>query len=188
MEPVTPERFRAAFLRAIASLQPKLQVAWRRDWRSYTDFIRDRLLPTVSNDLKVKSYCRDYYTLDTVFFHEQDTTYFPKDKTYAKYIEVAIEHENDAKSSATEMNKLQLFNARLRVLIVYTREGEETENRIRCYNEIIAGADLFKEVAERRQQIVIFGKSERTDELPPSRPEDWRFYVYEQDGLGPMRP
>ena len=43
----------------------------------------------------VKAYCeKDYYWLDAIFCEEGDSVHFAADRVYAKYISVALEHEN----------------------------------------------------------------------------------------------
>jgi hypothetical protein len=73
------------------------------------------------------------------------------------------------------MNKLQMFNAPLKVLITYAAEGAEGDSLLRKYEAVISESDVFSDIATLRQQLVIFGT--------PKTLRDWRFYAYENDGF-----
>jgi hypothetical protein len=117
-------------------------------------------------------YSADYYTLVCIYYTERDTDHFSPDTTYAKYICIALEHENDIRGSAIEMNKLQLFNAPLKVLITYTQHASERAAYLESYTKILRGADIFGDFATHRRQLVVFGDKQETT-------VNWRFYVYE---------
>jgi hypothetical protein len=78
------------------------------------------------------------------------------------------------------MNKLQLFNAPLKVLITYTPVGQATDSLLRKYENIIKASDVFNDVATLRQQMVILGTAKALAE--------WRLYAYENDGFVLMMP
>jgi hypothetical protein len=78
------------------------------------------------------------------------------------------------------MNKLQLFNAPLKVLITYAPAGAATESLLRKYEKIIGASDVFHDVATLRQQLVIIGT--------PKSVAEWRLYAYENDGFVLMLP
>lgn len=101
--------------------------------------------------LRLESYCeKDYYWLDAIFYEEKDEVNF-SDGILAKYISVAIEHENNASNAHEEMNKLQIYNAPLRVLIVYTQPGKETDEVRARFGKIVRDADFFNDSATRRR-------------------------------------
>jgi hypothetical protein len=78
------------------------------------------------------------------------------------------------------MNKLQSFNAPLKVLITYAPEGPASENLLRKYESLIKASDVFNDIATLRQQLVILGT--------PKTVREWRFYAYENDGFVLMLP
>ena len=78
------------------------------------------------------------------------------------------------------MNKLQSFNAPLKVLITYANEGSASEKLLRKYEELIKVSDVFNDVATLRQQLVILGT--------PKTAREWRYYAYENDGFVLMLP
>jgi hypothetical protein len=73
------------------------------------------------------------------------------------------------------MNKLQSFNAPLKVLITYAAEGAASESLLRKYENLIKASDVFNDVATLRQQLIILGT--------PKTVLEWRFYAYENDGF-----
>jgi hypothetical protein len=115
-----------------------------------------------------------------MFYEERGTDHAGNHATYAKWISVALEHENAGANSFETMNKLQLFNAPLKVLISYAGEGVETDSLLRKYERIMSAADVFDDFATLRQQLVVLGT--------PKTVQDWRFYAYESDGFVLMLP
>src|SRR5437867_3737333 len=95
-----------------------------RDWTKYTTLIRERVSPSNGSRICLHAYSSDYYTLDCVYYEQKDTKHFPVESTYVCYLAVALEHQNFPASSRAEMNKLQLFNSPLKVLVTYGRPSE----------------------------------------------------------------
>ena len=87
-----------------------------------------------------------------------------------------MEHENYARGSCNEMNKLQLFNSPLKVLITYARPGFGLEEHLERYTKIVRWADAFGDFTIHRRQLVVFG------DMPLGIPE-WRGYAYESNGF-----
>lgn len=138
--------------------------------------MRDTILPAIAPLLNVKVYSGDYYTLDCIYFTERDTEHFGAQTTYATHIGIALEHENDIRGTAIEMNKLQLFNAPLKVLITYCQTASERDFYLQCYVKILRAGDIFSDFATLRRHLVIFGS---IDETTPR----WHFYAYESSGF-----
>jgi hypothetical protein len=118
----------------------------------------------------------DSCDLDSIFYSERDNEHFGSTVTYAKCISIAMEHENEPRGTAIEINKLQLFNASLKVLITYVQKPKERSLYLDRYMKIIQGADLFDDFATLRRQLVIFGSL--TDQTV-----SWHFYAYETSGF-----
>jgi hypothetical protein len=134
----------------------------------------------VALNLGLQAWNKEYYTLDGMLYEERGTDNTGKYASYANWVSVAIEHENDVSRAQETMNKLQLFNAPLKVLITYVHEGDATESLLRRYENIIRASDVFNDVATLRQQLVILGT--------PKTVGEWRFYAYESDGFVLMLP
>jgi hypothetical protein len=123
---------------------------------------------------------KDYYALDGMFYEERGRDNSGKYTTYAKWITVALEHAARPSRTHEEINKLQMFNAPLKVFITYVAEGVETESLLSKYESVIREADAFNDVSTLRKQLVILGS--------PQAVREWRFYVYESDGFVLMLP
>jgi hypothetical protein len=121
--------------------------------------------------LNLKIYNGDYYTLDAIFYDEKDVHNFPEHTTYAKYIVIALEHENRLCGTQVEINKLQLFNAPLKVLITYSNDEKEKERYLEMFKNVIKDADVFGDISTSRKQLVVFGSCDGTT-------TNWSFHVY----------
>lgn len=158
-EIVTPQDFKGAFLSASSELNSKLIGCWK-DYTEYTSFFRAEFLKSVAMRLGKKCYGFDYYSIDAIFYDEQDTEYFPKESFYVKNISVAIEHENDAALSHEEIHKLQLFNASLKVLVIYSKKKDQIERLLEEFSRMIRSADIFGDFSKKRKQLVIIGSKQ----------------------------
>jgi hypothetical protein len=178
MRQISPKEFTAAFLAVVEEERSDIAVRWAGPRADYTRFMRTVVLTKVGERLGLKTYCSDYYTLDAIFYEDKDVEHFPADHTYAKYVAVALEHENVVTTSCTEMNKLQLFNAPLKVLITYA-PGSDMENSLAKYAKIVRNADCFGDIATLRRQVVLFGDMSQNAQI-------WRSFVYEGEGFVPL--
>jgi hypothetical protein len=177
---VTPREFRNAFVAVMKSERDGFRTAVGFETKSYNYFMRSNIFPKIAKHLGLLSWRKEYYTLDGMFYEERGTDHTGNHATYAKWISVALEHENTGANSFETMNKLQLFNVPLKVLISYAAEGVETDSLLRKYERILRAADVFDDFAALRQQLVILGT--------PKTVENWRFYAYESDGFVLMLP
>ena len=177
---VTPREFRNAFVAVMKSERDGFRTAVGFETKSYNYFMRSNIFPKIAKHLGLLSWRKEYHTLDGMFYEERGTDFAGNHATYAKWISVALEHENTGANSSETMNKLQLFNAPLKVLINYAAEGVETDSLLRKYERIMSAADVFDDFATLRQQLVILGT--------PKTVENWRFYAYESDGFVLMLP
>ena len=172
---VTPEMFKSAFLDTFSYSKDKLLAAWDSR-KEYTILIqgnksREGLLSTIANKLGL-NYMREYWSLDGVFYKYIDTQHFTKYWSFAEYIAVAVEHENDIWTSNQEINKLSIINAPLKVLITYP-DKEGVDIHLQSYTEIIKKSDIFSDFSDHRKQLVIFGLEKDEDIV-------WEFYLYKQ--------
>ena len=180
MNKVTPRDFRNAFLAVMESEHDSFRTAIGFETKSYNYFMRSTIYPKIARHLGLLSWNKEYYTLDGMFYEERGVDDTGKYATYANWISVAIEHEKDASGAHETMNKLQLFNAPLKVLITYAAEGAATDSLLRRYESIIKASDVFNDFATLRQQLVILGS--------PITVRQWRFYAYEEGGFVLMLP
>jgi len=158
MTHISPELFYGSFEGVAREYEPKLVKCWDSK-PQYTKLVRDEFLPALAKGLHLCCYShKDYYWLDAIFYAKADTTHFPAG-TYAEYISVALEHECESGGTVTEMNKLQLFNCPLKVLVTYPkpRGKDQATLLLEQYADIVTRADVFNDISTLRRQLVIFG-------------------------------
>jgi len=148
--------------------------------KSYHYFIRSNIFPRIARLLGLLTWNKDYHSLESIFYEERATDHFGNYTSFAKWVSVALEHERNPAKTAEKINKLQLFNVPLKVLITYAAEGPDTDALLRAYETVIREADIFNDAATLRQQLVILGT--------PKTVTEWRFYAYESDGFVLMLP
>ena len=176
MKIISPVEFKQAFQIVTGQAEQEMLRRWNNGTQ-YTSLIRDQILPGVAQELGLQGYCeKDYYWLDAIFYEEKDTVHF-RSGTYAKYIVVALEHENLPSGTAVEVNKLQLFNTPLKVLITYA-DGANAATLLAKYTNILAEADIFSDFTTKRKQLIIFGPP--GNRLPLHI--NWTFHIY-QNGV-----
>ena len=175
MKTITPRDFRNAFMAVMKAEHASFRTAVGFEPKSYAYFLRSNIFPRVAKHLGLLTWNKDYHGLESMFYEERGTDRFGNYTSFAKWVTVALEHERNASKTHETINKLQLFNTPLKVLITYAAEGEETDLLLRKFEGVIADSDLFKDTATLRQQLVIFGT--------PKTIREWRFYVYESDGF-----
>jgi hypothetical protein len=180
MKKVTPRAFRNAFVAVMKAEHDSFRTAVGFEAKSYMYFMRSNIFPKIAKQLGLQTWNKDYYGLDTMFYEERGTDDFGRFAAYAKWISVALEHAIKPTKTHEEINKLQMYNAPLKVLITYATEGAESESLLRKYEAVMCDSDAFIDFATLRQQLVIFGT--------PRTVLDWRFYAYESDGFVLMLP
>jgi len=166
------------FYKSLVETLTKYRIDLSERWdqpANYTRFIMDVILPEVGKNLEMECYAANYYTLDCVYYEECDLDHFRTDTTYVKYVAVALEHENFLTGSCVEMNKLQLFNTPLKVLITYS-SPRQVSTWLTKYADIVRKADIFQDAATLRRQLVVFG--DKPGEFPI-----WRGFIYEPEGF-----
>jgi hypothetical protein len=176
---ITPERFFQVFLKVVMQTNYDLVNLWL-DKKPYTKLMIVDCFKTMAERLNLTSWA-NYYYLDSVFYGETDDVNFPKGVMNAKYFDVALEHEHDIRYTAQEINKLQLFNAPLKVLVTYDECDSERQKYLSHYAGIIGAADIFGDVASRQRQLVIFGRKGKAEITI-----QWSPFVYKRDGFVPL--
>jgi hypothetical protein len=192
MSHITPQQFKDAFLQVVSARESDILDRWERPF-DYTFFMQDTVFRELGKLLAL-NYYPEYYKIDGVYYSELDTEHFPKGSTFATNLSVALEHENEIRSSAIEMNKLQLFNTPLKVLITYTRGGpndpesisqSERESYLELYANILAKGDIFGDFVTLRRQLIVFGRYQK---VASNDHVKWRFYAYEESGFKELTP
>jgi hypothetical protein len=180
MNKISLRDFRNAFVAVMKAEHDSFRTATGFETKSYKYFMRSTIYPRIGRHLGLQSWNKEYYTLDGMLYEERGTDETGKYASYANWISVAIEHEIDASQAQETMNKLQLFNAPLKVLITYAQLGAATDSLLRKYEGIISASDVFNDFATLRQQLVVLGT--------PKTVAEWNFYAYENGGFVLMLP
>jgi hypothetical protein len=180
MNKISPRDFHNAFVAVMRSESASFRTAVGFETKSYNYFMRTNIYPKIAKHLSLLSWNKEYYGLNGMFYEERATDNFGNYTAYAKWISVAIEHENNGLKAHETISKLQAFNAPLKVLITYAAEGAETDTLLARFERVMSGADVFDDFATLRQQLLIVGT--------PRTIRKWRFYAYESDGFVLMLP
>ena len=180
MHKISPRDFHDAFIAVMKSESDAFRTALGFETKSYNYFMRTNIYPKIAKHLGLLSWTKEYYGLNGMFYEERGTDNFGNFTAYAKWISVAIEHENLGPKAHEAIAKLQAFNAPLKVLIAYAAEGAETDTLLSRLEKVMSGADVFDDFATLRQQLLILGT--------PKTIRKWRFYAYESDGFVFMLP
>jgi len=122
-------------------------------------------------------YYRECHDLDAILYREIGDAHFKQKDDWAKYISVALEHENVHFTAAEEMIKLQRFNAPLIVLITYPEESAK-DQMLDKYSEIIHQADVLENASKNRRQLAMFGY----------KGGQWEAFVYKDGKFVPVPP
>jgi hypothetical protein len=175
MKIVSPIQFKEAFEKVSSEVTQELIDLWQKP-KEYTKFMRSTILPRMADELCLEVYCHvDYWKLlDAIFYERKDTLHFADDMVYAEYITIAVEFENLPRDSRIEMNKLQLFNTPLKVLITYADEAT-AEDLLAIYARIMNTSDVFSDFSTQRRQLVIFGP----DPFKIANQLNWTFHIFD---------
>jgi hypothetical protein len=119
-------------------------------------------------------YAQPWWTLDAIFFEREHLG-------LADYLNVAIEHENYSRRAVYQINKLSIFNAPLKVLIIYpgrpSKRGEpEQEGLLRLCSETVRAADTLGDFSHTRRQMIVLGSDQSMPEMGLLA---WRYFLYE---------
>ena len=178
---ISPELFLSRFREVATEIAPKLISLWKLE-TAYTACVMGELIPGLAARLKLNYYePGSYWPVDSIFFEEYDKVHFPS-ANYVKFISVAIEHENEPRTSLREMNKLQLFNTPLKVLVTYPAKGSHSRELLDKYEQIVRDADsMFGDTETPRRQLVIFGFHEDGSDVI-----EWEGYTFRGGSFVPV--
>lgn len=159
MEKIQAIDFYKAWLETVSNRKDHLLSIWRNS-KVYTSHIKgddNSIIEEVAKRLNLLCYPRDYYSLDTVFYKEEDRTPGINPNTFwFRDIRVAFEHENNFKGGLyQEVSHLLITNCDLKVLVTYP--NEDTESELKYLHEIISGNRQAKSISDEESFLIIFG-------------------------------
>jgi hypothetical protein len=107
MNRITPRDFRNAFVAVMKSEHDSFRTALGFETKSYNYFMRTNIYPKIAKQLNLLSWNKEYCTLNGMFYEERGTDNFGNYTAFAKWVSVAIEHENLGSRATETINKLQ---------------------------------------------------------------------------------
>jgi hypothetical protein len=126
----------------------------------------------VADKLHLLCYHSDYYSLDTVFYKEDDLVPGrPAVSYWLRDIRIAFEHENNFNSGLyREVSNLLITNCDLRVLV--TCPNGDGHEQLEYLHKVIQGSRQSQTISDDESFLVIFGFESDFS---------WDGYVYKQD-------
>ena len=174
MDKIKSQSFYQAWLDTVNTRKDHLLKIWRnaKEFTSYIKGDDNCLMEEVANKLNLLCYPRDYYSIDTLLYKQEDLVHNRNEGSYwFRDMRVAFEHENNFKGGLyQEASHLLLVNADLKVLVTYP--NEDTTNELKYLHEIISGNRQSKSISDDESFLIIFGYETGFE---------WEGFVYKQD-------
>lgn len=156
---VTSKIFYQAWITVVEEKRLELLDKWS-NFKAYTDLIvhsNDSVLISISERLKIKCYNKDYYSVDAVFYFDEDCVPRTKsDSWWFRGLRIAFEHENNFNSGLfQEASHLLIINCELRVLVSYPNKRRDDE--LKYLHEVINGSRNSEDISAKENFLIIFG-------------------------------
>ncbi|MCB9197538.1 MAG: hypothetical protein H6600_03705 [Flavobacteriales bacterium] len=163
-------RFYQSWLKQVELERDELMSIWRKP-KDFTEKVirqENGILMNIAKDLQLECYNVDYYCLDSVFYLNENVINNNANSFYLKQIEIAFEHENFFNENLfREVGHLLITNCKLRVLVTYPNDNEETiMERIR---EEIDSVEIRSELERNAGFLIILGYENQFQ---------WKGYLY----------
>lgn len=174
MDKTTSQQFFKAWVEAVQKRKEILSSVWRQP-KIFTSYVKGdnaSIMQEVAEKLNLICYHRDYYSIDTVLFKEDDLVPGRPQNTYwFRDIRVAFEHENIFNSGLyQEVSHLLITNCDLRVLVTYPDRDERAE--MEYLHGIIQGNRNSNLISQEESFLLIFGYEKSFE---------WNGYVFKDD-------
>lgn len=155
------EEFYKCWITAVSERKQLLVDNWRNN-RIFTSLVigsDESLLLNIANKLELKVYENNYYSLDAVFYEDEDLVpNLPPNKFWFRNLKIAFEHENHFNSGLyQEFSHLLITNCDLKVLVSYPDDDESRYKMLNYFTELILSNTRTKLYAESQELLVIFG-------------------------------
>ena len=176
---ITARQFYQAWLEVIGNNQEKIQQYChsKRDYTKLAISDNDSLIIQVAEKLGLSCYNADYYSLDSVLYHEQHRIKKGNDKYhYLSHICVAFEHENCFFSGLfQEVAHLLITLSQLKVLVSYPNSFEEKKvnQELVELHSIIAQTPDSDQISKKENFLLILGYNYKQDSK-----DSWKGLVF----------
>lgn len=173
MDKITAINFYQEWVKVVNERKDEMCKIWRNN-KKLTLFVKgseNSIIKKISDNLNLKSYEKDYYSIDTILYTDEDLVPKTKEGTFwFRDIKVAFEHENNVYSGLfQEVAHLLITNSELKVLVSYPNEAEE---ELPYLHDIIKGTRHSKTLSEEENFLIIFGYENNFE---------WEGYIYKED-------
>lgn len=174
MNDINGKSFFSAWKEAVDKQKETLEKIWR-EHTNFTFQIKgnvDSVLSGIAQKLDLKCYEKDYYSLDAVFYKEEDLIPdLPKGWCWLRNIQIAFEHENHFNSGLfKEVSHLLITNCEVRVLVTYPNR-DNIEDELHKLYSIINGSKLSRKISEEESFLLILGYENGFE---------WQGYLYSE--------
>lgn len=159
VDKITALEFYKVWLDIVSERKEHLLKIWRNA-KEYTSYIKgddNSVIKEIASRLNLLCYPRDYYSIDTILFKQEDKVPGLNPNNYwFRDIRVAFEHENNFKGGLyQETSHLIITSCDLRVLVSYPNES--TEDELKYLHQIISGNRQAKSISDNEGFLIIFG-------------------------------
>lgn len=174
MDKIKSQTFFQVWLDTVKNRKDHLLKIWKisKEFTSYIKGDDNCVIDEVASRLNLLCYPRDYYSIDTLLYKQEDLVHKIKEGNFwFKDIRVAFEHENNFKSGLyQEVSHLLLINADLKVLVTYP--NEDTADELKYLHEIISSNRQSKLISADESFLLIFGYEKGFE---------WEGFIYKED-------
>jgi len=172
---VTSNFFYQAWITVVEEKRLELLDKWN-NFKEYTDLIvhsNNSVLISIAELLEIKCYNKDYYSVDAVFYCDEDRVPQTKfDSWWFRGLRVAFEHENNFNSGLfQEVSHLLIIDCELRVLVSYPNRRRNDE--LKYLHEVINGSRNSEDLSAKENFLIIFGYEDLLR---------WEGLVFKKDG------
>ena len=138
---VSSKNFYGVWLDTVKHRKDEMLLNWQNNkvFTSYIKGSQNSVLSEIAQAMNLKCYEKDYYSLDAIFYIDEDLTPRINENNYwFRQIKIAFEHENNFKGGLyQEVSHLLITNSDLKVLVTYPNENITDE--FEYIHEIIKG-------------------------------------------------
>lgn len=171
--------FYNAWVKTVNSRKNDIKNKWYKFYE-YTNLVLSSdncLLNNVANILNLNSYPYDYYSLDAVFYSDNDRIQkiidIPENLYWFYNIKVAIEHENCFNIKLyQEVSHLLITDCDLKVLITYPNSINQRDKIYFSLFQIIKSSKRHNEISDNSSFIIINGYDEGSK---------WDGYIFKEN-------
>ncbi|MFW6225219.1 MAG: hypothetical protein ACOC4B_03040 [Bacteroidota bacterium] len=179
MQKIDAYSFYNAWVKTVNSRKNDIKNKWY-NFYEYTNLVLSSdncLLNNVANILNLNLYPNEYYSLDAVFYSDNDRIQkiidTPENLYWFYNIKVAIEHENCFNIKLyQEVSHLLITDCDLKVLITYPNSINQRDQIIDSLYEIVKKSKRCKEISDKASFIIINGYNEGSI---------WDGYIFRED-------